>query len=208
MRLRIPYTEQNSTNKNLALFLSRCTAPRFLGVLIAFAIVCSALAAHNQKSDEVKHDSGGSHLMAYHEAFQKQPAHIFDFRYFKNVPSVSARGSWKSVTGRDGDQLSYAQNSYLICTNENRTCVEATARAGEYPRADLQFYNVTRWDDRGLEAEDDSPVCVKDILTIEFDTARVVATIRKRLSRLAPTSAFAERQLINCGNSVTRNGAC
>jgi hypothetical protein len=143
-------------------------------VLIAFAIAFGALATGSQKSDEIKVDNDGSHLMAYHEAFQKQPAHIFDFRYFKNVPSVSARGSWKSVTGRDGDQLSDAQNSYLICTKENRTCVEATARAG--PRADLQFYSVTRWDDRGLEAEDDSPICVKNILTIEFDTARVVAT--------------------------------
>lgn len=71
----------------------------------------------------------------------------------------------------------YVQNTYIICTKSEMTCTEATAKAeGAYPRADLQFYIITRWTARSLEAQDDSPICVRNVLTIEFDTARVIAT--------------------------------
>jgi hypothetical protein len=145
-------------------------------VRIIFLILCATSVTGNQQTDEIKHDKEGTHLLAYHAAFLKQPAHSFSFYYFKDS-GVTARGSWKSITDNEGDQLAYVQNTYIICTRSEMTCTEATAQAeGAYPRADLQFYTITRWTARSLEAQDDSPICVRNVLTIEFDTARVIAT--------------------------------
>jgi hypothetical protein len=139
-------------------------------------IFFTATVAGSQQADEIKHDKQGTHLLAYHQAFQKQPGHSFSFYYFKDS-GVTARGSWKSITEHEGDQLSLVENTYIICTKSEMTCTEASARAkGAYPRADLTFYQITRWSDGSLEAQDDSPVCVRNILTIEFNTARVIAT--------------------------------
>jgi hypothetical protein len=141
-----------------------------------FLIICTATVAGSQQADEIKHDKQGTHLLAFHQAFQKQPAHSFSFYYFKDS-GVTARGSWKSITEHEGDQLASVQNTYIVCTKSEMTCTEATAKAeGIYARADLQFYQITRWSGGSLEAQDDSPICVRNILTIEFTTARVIAT--------------------------------
>jgi hypothetical protein len=141
-----------------------------------FLIFLTTTVAGSQQADEIKHDKQGTHLLAYHQAFQKQPAHSFSFHYFKDS-GVTARGSWKSISEHESDQLSLVQNTYIICAKSEMTCTEATARAeGAYPRADLTFYQISRWSGGSLEAQDDSPVCVRNIITIEFDTARVIST--------------------------------
>jgi hypothetical protein len=148
--------------------------PRSLGSVI-FLSLTAPLVVVSPQADGVKHTKDGTSLMAYHAAFQKQPAHVFDFHYLKDMGGVTVRGSWKSLTDHDGDQLSSAQNSYITCTKSEMSCIEATARQeGLYPRAELTFYTVTRWTDQSLEAVDDSPICVKNTLTIEFNTARVI----------------------------------
>jgi hypothetical protein len=82
--------------------------------------------------------------------------------------------------GARGSQLAFVQNSYITCTKTDMTCIEAIAQqdgsGSGYPRAELQFYTVTQWTDKSLEAQDDSPICKKLILTIEFNTARIVST--------------------------------
>jgi hypothetical protein len=149
---------------------------RSFGVLVLFSLFAAVVSS--QKLDEIRHTKDGTHLNAYHEAFQKQPAHLFNFDYFKNTGGVSARGSWKSITDHNGDQLAFVQNTYISCTKIEMSCIEATAQQGVtangYPRAELQFYTVKTWTNQSLEAEDDSPICVKNTLTIEFNTARVV----------------------------------
>jgi hypothetical protein len=77
--------------------------PRSLGALLLFSLL-AAVVVSSQKTDVVNHTNGGTHVMGYHSAFQKQPAHTFDFDYFKDS-GLTARGSWKSITEREGASL-------------------------------------------------------------------------------------------------------
>jgi hypothetical protein len=121
-------------------------------------------------------DSKGDviHVNDYHEAFGKQPGHLFQFDYYKKMGSVTARGSWKTLSDEKEDEPRSATNIYLNCMKDTKTCYEASARDEGYPRADLNFYEITKWNDFSLEAVDNAPVCVKNVLTVELKTARVV----------------------------------
>jgi hypothetical protein len=153
---------------------------RSFEVLVLFSL-SAAVIVSGQKADVVNHKDGGTHIMGSHSAFQKQPAHQFSFDYFKNSGvGVTARGSWKSLSDIEEDRLAYVQNTYITCTKSDMTCIEAIAQqdgsGSGYPRADLQFYTITQWTDKSLEAQDDSAICLKNILTIEFSTGRVIIT--------------------------------
>jgi hypothetical protein len=136
--------------------------------LTAVLVLCTADVGVGQdsKGDEI-------HVNAYHEAFDKQPGHLFQFDYYKRT-GLTARGSWKTLSDKKEDELASVTNIYLTCQKDTKTCYEASAEARDYPHADLNFYEVTKWNDYSLEAVDDAPICVKNVLTVEFKTARVV----------------------------------
>ena len=54
--------------------------------------------------------------------------------------------------------------------------MQATASiVGTEPDLDIQYYEVVRWDENGLVAQSDSPICMTNQLIINFQGKSVMA---------------------------------
>jgi hypothetical protein len=114
--------KRNSKAFLLAVVRRLCSKTPPLLVCLLFAIT-----AESQNADNITHDKNGTRLTAFHEGFQKQPAHLYQFDHERNG-YASVRGAWKSISEHQGDQLSEAENSYIMCIKEQMQCIGASVK--------------------------------------------------------------------------------
>lgn len=96
-----------------------------------------------------------------------QSVHV-DGEYF------TAKGKWKSTTGKPGDEIAYRHVTEIDCFKATNTCVEATAEAVEnFPELSVEYYTIVSWDVNGLTARNDAPVCMTDQLIVNFQDKSV-----------------------------------
>ena len=83
---------------------------------------------------------------------------------------VTASGTWTL----DGQNHAFPINmSEIQCIKDDRRCYAAAARlSGRYLVADLDFYNVTKWDSSTLEFVTDA-VCVAYVYVINRNTEKL-----------------------------------
>ena len=103
-----------------------------------------------------------------------------------NTDYVSANGKWQPNSSKAGDQLPFKQNLQIDC-HRGLFCVEATAQvvAGE-PQILVQYYKILRWDQNGIIAQDESPLCSTNQLNINFSAKSVVAIDSPKSQQNAP----------------------
>lgn len=89
---------------------------------------------------------------------------------------VTVTGKWKATTGRAGDEPAHKHVIEIDCFKEQRTCMEATANVIEgEPDIVVEYYDVIRWDENGIVAENSEPICVTNQLNITFQDQSVMA---------------------------------
>jgi hypothetical protein len=90
--------------------------------------------------------------------------------------AVIARGRWKSTTGKQGDEVAFKQAVEIDCFQVEKTCMEATASViGAEPDLLVEYYEVVRWDENGILAENTDATCMTNQLIINFQEQGVLA---------------------------------
>lgn len=89
---------------------------------------------------------------------------------------VTVTGKWKATTGREGDEVAYKHVVEIDCFKAQDTCMVATANVIEgEPDLMVEYYDVIRWDQNGIVAENSEPICVTNQLNITFQDQSVMA---------------------------------
>ena len=90
--------------------------------------------------------------------------------------TLSARGKWKATTGKPGDEVAFKHVVSIECWKDRGQCLESVASVVEgEPSLDLDYYQILRWDENGLLAQNDSPDCMTNQLIINFREQSVTA---------------------------------
>jgi hypothetical protein len=96
---------------------------------------------------------------------------------------VTVTGKWKGTTGRQGDEVAYKHAVQIDCFKAQDTCMVATANiVGSEPDITVEYYDVIRWDENGVVAENKEPICVTNQLNISFQDQSVMAIDSPKLN--------------------------
>jgi len=108
-------------------------------------------------------------LLSYALPISSQTFHV-DEQHF------SVKGKWKSTTGRERDEVAFKHVVEIDCFKSQKICVAAKAElvAGA-PDIFVGYYEIMSWDSHGLVAQNDTPICMKNQLIVNFDEKTVTA---------------------------------
>jgi hypothetical protein len=89
---------------------------------------------------------------------------------------VGGWGQWKATSSKKADALG-VNTADIQCFQSLSVCFEASATlSGKIPYASLSSYQIVKWDENGLIAEDDSPICVVNRLLVNFQDKSIIST--------------------------------
>jgi hypothetical protein len=91
--------------------------------------------------------------------------------------SVMARGRWSPAGSTPGEAPAGLRLVEIHCIKVGMYCIAATASVqGGEPHLAVEYYEVTRWDKKGIEAENDGFSCTNNVIKFEFRDSSVTAT--------------------------------